>query len=65
MLSNKDTVVALDEFGLDNLFVFAVTTALSLTFMAWEVVLVAVRCGASPEKGSVVRRETAAGVEVA
>jgi hypothetical protein len=50
MVSNKDTVAALESYDLDAMFTFTVTMGLVALLMAWTVVLVAL-------KGWATRRE--------
>ncbi|KAF9635934.1 putative integral membrane protein [Lasiodiplodia theobromae] len=50
MVSNKDTVGALESFGLDAMFTFVLTVGLTALIMAWTVVNVAL-------KGWAFRRE--------
>ena len=52
MVSNKDTVAALESYELDAMFTFTVTMGLVALMMAWETVLIAL-------KGWAVRRESA------
>lgn len=52
MISNKDTVAALESYKLDAMFVFTVTMGLVALLMAWTVVVVAL-------KGWATRRESA------
>ncbi|KAF1956551.1 hypothetical protein CC80DRAFT_413231 [Byssothecium circinans] len=52
MVSNKDTVAALESYNLDAMFTFTVTMGLVALLMAWTVVLVAV-------KGWATRHESA------
>lgn len=52
MVSNKDTVGALESFGLDAMFTFVLTVGLTALIMAWTVVNVAL-------KGWAFRREHA------
>lgn len=50
MVSNKDTVAALESYNLDAMFTFTVTMGVVALVMAWETVLIAL-------KGWAVRRE--------
>lgn len=50
MVSNKDTVAALESYDLDAMFTFTVTMGIVALVMAWETVLIAL-------KGWAVRRE--------
>ncbi|KAF2641369.1 hypothetical protein P280DRAFT_311307 [Massarina eburnea CBS 473.64] len=52
MVSNKDTVAALESYDLDAMFTFTVTMSLVALLMAWTVVLVAI-------KGWATRKENA------
>ncbi len=52
MVSNKDTVAALESYNLDAMFTFTVTMGLVALVMVWTVVTVAI-------KGWAVRRENA------
>jgi len=51
MLSNKDTVAALEAYDLDAMFTFTITMGLTALLMAWTTVVVAV-------KGWAVQRES-------
>lgn len=51
MVSNKDTVAALESYDLDAMFTFTVTMGFTALFMAWETVLIAI-------KGWAVRKES-------
>lgn len=50
MESNKDTVAALESYGLDAMFTFVVTIGCTALLMAWTTVLIAI-------KGWAVRHE--------
>jgi hypothetical protein len=52
MVSNKDTVAALESYNLDAMFTFTVTMGFVALLMSWTVVVVAI-------KGWAVRRESA------
>jgi hypothetical protein len=52
IVSNKDTVAALESYDLDAMFTFTVTMGLVALLMSWTVVVVAV-------KGWAVRKESA------
>ena len=52
MVSNKDTVAALESYNLDAIFTFTVTMGLVALLMSWTVVVVAI-------KGWAVRKESA------
>ncbi|KAL5371383.1 hypothetical protein PMIN06_012832 [Paraphaeosphaeria minitans] len=52
MVSNKDTVAALESYNLDAMFTFTVTMGLAALLMAWTVVVVAI-------KGWATRHESA------
>lgn len=52
MVSNKDTIAALESYNLDAMFTFTVTMGLVALLMAWTVVVVAL-------KGWATRRESA------
>ncbi len=43
VLSNKDTVAALESYDLDAMFTFTVTMGLTALIMAWTTVLIAVK----------------------
>lgn len=51
MVSNKDTVAALESYNLDAMFTFTVTMGLTALLMAWTTVLIAL-------KGWAVRKES-------
>lgn len=51
MVSNKDTVAALESYKLDAMFTFTVTMGLTALLMAWTTVLIAL-------KGWAVRKES-------
>lgn len=50
MLSNKDTVAALEAYDLDAMFIFTVTMGVTALLMAWTTVVIAI-------KGWAVRKE--------
>ena len=52
MVSNKDTIAALESYNLDAMFTFTVTMGLVALLMSWTVIVVAL-------KGWAVRRENA------
>lgn len=52
ILSNKDTVAAMESYGLDAMFSFTVTMGFTALIMAWTTILVAL-------KGWAVRKESA------
>jgi hypothetical protein len=52
IVSNKDTVAALESYNLDAMFTFTVTMGLVALLMSWTVVVVAI-------KGWAVRKESA------
>lgn len=43
VLSNKDTVAALESYGLDAMFIFTVTMGLTALLMAWTTVVIALK----------------------
>jgi hypothetical protein len=43
MLSNKDTVAALEAYGLDAMFTFTVTIGLVALLMAWTTIVIAIK----------------------
>ena len=43
MLSNKDTVAALESYHLDAMFTFTVTMGLTSLLMAWSTVVIAIK----------------------
>jgi hypothetical protein len=43
MLSNKDTVAALEGYNLDAMFTFTVTMGLTALLMAWTTVVIAIK----------------------
>jgi hypothetical protein len=43
MISNKDTVAALEGYGLDAMFTFTVTMGLVALLMAWTTVVIAIK----------------------
>ncbi|KAF2813745.1 uncharacterized protein BDZ99DRAFT_223941 [Mytilinidion resinicola] len=51
MVSNKDTVAALESYGLDAMFTFTVTIGFTALLLAWTTVLIAL-------KGWAVRKES-------
>jgi len=51
IVSNKDTIAALESYNLDAMFTFTVTMGLVALLMAWNVVVVAI-------KGWATRRES-------
>ena len=55
MVSNKDTVAALDSYKLDAMFIFTVTVGLTALLMAWTTVLLAI-------KGWALRKESSSSV---
>lgn len=50
MLSNKDTVAALESYNLDAMFTFTITMGLTALLMAWTTVTIAI-------KGWAIRKE--------
>ncbi|KAH9880144.1 hypothetical protein J1614_002170 [Plenodomus biglobosus] len=50
MLSNKDTVAALEAYNLDAMFIFTITMGVTALLMAWTTVVIAI-------KGWAVRKE--------
>jgi heme/copper-type cytochrome/quinol oxidase subunit 4 len=51
MLSNKDTVAALEAYHLDAMFTFTVTMGLTALLMAWATVTIAVKGWAVHKEG--------------
>jgi hypothetical protein len=51
MASNKDTVAALESYGLDAMFIFTVVMGFTALLMAWTTVVIAI-------KGWALRRES-------
>lgn len=51
MVSNKDTVAALESYNLDAMFIFTVVMGLTALLMAWATVLIAI-------KGWALRKES-------
>jgi hypothetical protein len=43
IISNKDTVAALESYGLDAMFTFTVTMGLTALLMAWITVVIAIK----------------------
>lgn len=43
MVSNKDTVAALEQYGLDAMFTFTITMGLTALLMAWTTVVIAIK----------------------
>ncbi|KZM25009.1 hypothetical protein ST47_g3887 [Ascochyta rabiei] len=43
MVSNKDTVAALESYGLDAMFIFTVTMGLTALLLAWTTVVLAIK----------------------
>ncbi|KAF3005032.1 hypothetical protein E8E13_009108 [Curvularia kusanoi] len=43
MVSNKDTVAALESYGLDAMFTFTVTMGLTTLLLAWTTVVIAIK----------------------
>lgn len=43
MASNKDTVAAIEKYGLDGMFCFTLTIGFTAFLMAWTIVVLAVR----------------------
>ncbi|KAJ4384418.1 hypothetical protein N0V86_000017 [Didymella sp. IMI 355093] len=43
MVSNKDTVAALESYGLDAMFTFTVTMGLTALLLAWTTVVIAIK----------------------
>jgi hypothetical protein len=52
MVSNKDTVAVLEQYGLDAMFTFTITMGITALIMAWVTVVIAI-------KGWALRRESA------
>ncbi|OIC23068.1 hypothetical protein A7L51_19020 [Acinetobacter baumannii] len=51
MVSNKDTVAALESYNLDAMFIFTVLMGVTALLMAWTTVLIAI-------KGWALRKES-------
>jgi hypothetical protein len=62
VLSNKDTVAALESYNLDAMFTFTVTMGLTAMLMAWTTVLVAVKGWAGQKEGRSRYAKSHAGV---
>jgi hypothetical protein len=43
MVSNKDTVAALESYGLDAMFTFTITMGLTALLLAWTTVVIAIK----------------------
>lgn len=43
MVSNKDTVAALESYGLDAMFTFTVTMGLTALLLAWTTIVIAIK----------------------
>ncbi|KAF2008001.1 hypothetical protein P154DRAFT_13831 [Amniculicola lignicola CBS 123094] len=62
MLSNKDTVAALESYKLDAMFTFTVTMGLVALIMAWTTVLIAIKGWATRKESRSRVSKTHAGV---
>lgn len=62
MLSNKDTVAALEGYDLDAMFTFTVTMGLTSLIMAWTTVALAIKGWASRNEGRNQHTKIHAGV---
>ncbi|KAF1928988.1 uncharacterized protein M421DRAFT_420218 [Didymella exigua CBS 183.55] len=51
MVSNKDTIAALESYGLDAMFMFTVTMGLTALLLAWTTVVIAIKGWALSVKG--------------
>jgi Ni/Fe-hydrogenase subunit HybB-like protein len=57
MISNKDTVAALESYGLDAMFVFTVVMGFTALLMAWTTVVIAIK-GCARRAAASMRRTT-------
>lgn len=62
MLSNKDTVAALESYDLDAMFTFTVTMGLTSLIMAWTTVTLAIKGWASRNQSRDQHAKSHAGV---
>ena len=62
MLSNKDTVAALESYDLDAMFTFTVTMGLTALLMAWTTVVIAIKGWAQRRESSSQYAKSHAGV---
>lgn len=62
MLSNKDTVAALESYNLDAMFTFTVTMGLTALLMAWTTIAIAVKGWAQRKESSSTYMKSHAGV---
>ena len=61
MLSNKDTVAALESYNLDAMFTFTVTMGLTALLMAWTTVTIAIKGWATRREGRTQYAKSRAG----
>jgi hypothetical protein len=62
MVSNKDTVAALESYDLDAMFTFTVTMGFTALLMAWTTVLIAIKGWAARKESSSIFAKRTAGV---
>jgi hypothetical protein len=62
MVSNKDTVAALESYNLDAMFTFTVTIGLVALIMAWTTVLIAIKGWAARKESTSLSEKSNAGV---
>ncbi|KAJ4331891.1 hypothetical protein N0V95_009789 [Ascochyta clinopodiicola] len=62
MVSNKDTVAALESYGLDAMFIFTVTMGLTALLLAWTTVVLAIKGWAVRVEGRSQHAKGRAGV---
>ncbi|OAL54910.1 hypothetical protein IQ07DRAFT_500157 [Pyrenochaeta sp. DS3sAY3a] len=62
MLSNKDTVAALESYNLDAMFTFTVTMGLTALLMAWTTIAIAIKGWAQRKESSSTYMKSHAGV---
>lgn len=62
MVSNKDTVAALEWYGLDAMFTFTVTMGLTALLLAWATVVIAIKGWALRVEGRSLYAKSRAGV---
>jgi hypothetical protein len=62
MVSNKDTVAALESYDLDAMFTFTCTMGLTALLMAWTTVLVAIKGWAARNESTSIFTKRSAGV---
>lgn len=62
VVSNKDTVAALESYNLDAMFTFTVTMGFTCLIMAWTTVLIAIKGWAMRKESTSVFAKTSASV---